>query len=100
MSWLMLACSLIAALWSPARKGLLLLTLLYMMFSCAFVTFPHSILGLEGATLIFQTYVTAQTNFRGFKVSNFNIFEGFQKNDNFWGIKILWIFFGVITKLD
>ena len=24
---------------------------------------------------------------------NFNIFLGFQKNEFFWGIKILWIFF-------
>ena len=26
---------------------------------------------------------------------NFNIFGGFQKNENFWGIMILWIFCGV-----
>ena len=24
----------------------------------------------------------------------------FQKNEYFWGMKILWIFFGVVTKLD
>ena len=32
----------------------------------------------------------------GFKIYNFNIFGGFQKNEYFWGIRILW----VITKLD
>ena len=31
--------------------------------------------------------------FFGFKILNFNIFGGFQKNKYFWGIKILWIFF-------
>ena len=30
---------------------------------------------------------------------NFDIFGGFQKNDILFGMKILWIFFGVITKL-
>ena len=39
-------------------------------------------------------------HFFGFKILNFIIFWGFQKNRYFWGIKILWIFFGVITKLD
>ena len=29
---------------------------------------------------------------------NFNIF--FRKINIFWGMKILWIFFGAITKLD
>ena len=36
-----------------------------------------------------------------FKIVNFNIFGGFQKNLYFLGgMKVLWIFFGVITKLD
>ena len=38
--------------------------------------------------------------FLGFKILNFNILGGFQKKVNiFWGMKIVWIFFGVITKL-
>ena len=31
---------------------------------------------------------------------NFNIFLGLSENEYFWGIKILWISFGVITILD
>ena len=38
--------------------------------------------------------------YAGFKILNFNIFQGFQKMNIFWGTKILWIFLGVITKLD
>ena len=38
--------------------------------------------------------------FGGFKILNFNIFGGFQKKKYFWGMKILLIFLGVITKLD
>ena len=34
-----------AALWSPAGKGAYLLTFLYVMFSCLFVTFSCGILG-------------------------------------------------------
>ena len=34
----------------------------------------------------------------GAQILNFNTFEGFQKNEYFWGMKILWISFGVITK--
>ena len=30
----------------------------------------------------------------GLKIFNFNTFEGFQKNEYFWGMKILWISFG------
>ena len=36
----------------------------------------------------------------GFRILNLNIFGGFQKNNIFGGMKILWIFFWVITKLD
>ena len=35
---------------------------------------------------------------RGVRILNFDIFGGFQKK-NLLGMKILWIFFGVITKL-
>ena len=34
----------------------------------------------------------------GFKILNFNTFEGFRKMKIFGGMKILWISFGVITK--
>ena len=38
--------------------------------------------------------------FFGFKKMNFNIFVFFfQKNEYFFGMKILWIFLGVITKI-
>ena len=40
----MLSGLFIAALWSPAGKGLTSL-LLFVMFNCAFVTFPCGILG-------------------------------------------------------
>ena len=42
---LMRSCLYIAALWSPAGKRASLLALLYVMFSCAFVTFPCGVLG-------------------------------------------------------
>ena len=36
-----------------------------------------------------------------FKILNFNIFGGFQKNIYFWGMEVLWIIWGggVITKI-
>ena len=40
----------------------------------------------------FHTYV-GSGHFLGFKILNFNIFGGFQKNEYFWGMNILWIFF-------
>ena len=40
----MLSCLFIAALWSPAGKGLTS-WLLFVMFNCVFVTFPGGILG-------------------------------------------------------
>ena len=39
-----LSCLFIAALWSPAGKGLSS-WLLFVMFNCVFVTFPFGILG-------------------------------------------------------
>ena len=44
---------------------------------------PH----LQGGTLIFS-YIRRLGPFFGFKILNFNIFGGFQKNEYFWGIKI------------
>ena len=40
----MLSCLFIAALWSPAGKRAKLLALLYVMFSCVFVTIPCGVL--------------------------------------------------------
>ena len=42
--FVMLSCLFIAALWSPAVKGLTS-WLLFVMFNCTFVTFPCGILG-------------------------------------------------------
>ena len=50
-----------------------------------------------GGTIIFS-FLRRLAPFLGFKILNFNTFKGFQKNENFWGMKILWISFGVITK--
>ena len=44
--------------------------------------------------------VRLSTSDGGVKILNFNIFEDFRKTEYFWGMKILWIFLGVITKLD
>ena len=55
--------------------------------------------GGGGVTLIFS-YILRLGHFWGFKNLAFNIFGGFQKKNVFWGIKILWIFWGVITKFD
>ena len=49
-----------------------------------------------GGTLIFS-YIRRLRSFFG--VQNFNIFGVFRKMNVFGGIKILWIFFGFITKL-
>ena len=53
----------------------------------------------QGGTLIFS-YIRRLGSFLG--GSNFEVpfFWGFKKNENFWGLKVLWIFFWVITKLD
>ena len=50
-------------------------------------------------TLIFS-YLRRLGSILWFKILNFNIFGGFQKSEYFGGMQILWIFFGVITKLD
>ena len=42
--FVMLSRLFIAALWSPARKGLTS-WLSFVMFNCAFITFPYGILG-------------------------------------------------------
>ena len=53
-----------------------------------------------GGTLIFSYIRRLGSSYLGFKVLNFNIFWAFRKINIFLGMKILWIFFGVITKLD
>ena len=46
------------------------------------------------------SYIRKQGHFRGVQNLNFNIFVGFQKNEYFGGMQILWIFWAVITKVD
>ena len=54
----------------------------------------------QWGSLIFS-YIRRLGSFLGFKIFNFNIFWVFQKNEYFLvGMKILWIFFSIITKLD
>ena len=48
--------------------------------------------GGGGGTLTFS-YIRRLGPFFGVKFLNFNIFWGFQKNEYFLGMKILWIFF-------
>ena len=54
--------------------------------------------GGGGGTPIFS-HIRSLGPFLGFKILNFNIFWGFQKNEYFWGIKILWIFWGGHHKI-
>ena len=54
--------------------------------------------GGGGGTLIFS-HIRRLGPFFGFKILNFNIFWGFQKNEYFWGYEdFVAIFWGVITK--
>ena len=54
--------------------------------------------GGRRGTLIFS-YIHRRVSFIWFTIKNFDIFFGFQKKKKM-GMKILWIFIGVITKLD
>ena len=58
--------------------------------------------GGGGGTLIFSYLHRLGSIFGVQKFdSHYFLFLGFFRNMNiFWGMKILWIFFGVITKLD
>ena len=49
--------------------------------------------------MIFFAYV-GSGHFLGFKIFNFNIFWGFQQNEYFGGMKILWMFSLGHHKLD
>ena len=51
-----------------------------------------------GCTLIFS-YIRRLGSFYGFKILNFNILGVFRKTNEFWGVKILWIFFGGHPKI-
>ena len=53
----------------------------------------------QGGTLVFS-YIRRLGSFFGFKILNFIIFGVFRKMSIFGGMKILWIFVGVIAKLD
>ena len=57
--------------------------------------------GGGGGTLIFS-YIHRLWSFFGVPNFEFQSFGGGggSKNEFFWGLKILWIFFWVITKLD
>ena len=55
--------------------------------------------GGGAGTMIFSYIRRLGSFFGGFKILNFIIFWGFKKM-NFLGMKILWIFLWVITKLD
>ena len=50
----MLSCLFLAALWSPARERAGVLALLFVMFSCVFITFPSCALG-QVSNLIVST---------------------------------------------
>ena len=55
--------------------------------------------GGGGGTLIFK-YIRRLRPLFGFNLLNFNIFWDFKKMNIFGGMKVLWIFLGVITKFD
>ena len=50
-------------------------------------------------TLVFS-YIRRLKQFLGFKIFGFNIFGSFRKMNIFWGMIKLWIFLGIITKLE
>ena len=54
--------------------------------------------GAGGGPLIFSQYV-GSAHFLGFKILNFNIFGGFQKNKYFWGYEDFMDIFWGYTKL-
>ena len=52
----------------------------------------------EGSTLIFS-YIRRRGLFFGVQNFKVQLFSGFQKNEYFLGMKILWIFFGDHHKI-
>ena len=55
--------------------------------------------GGGGGSIIFS-YIRRLGSFFGLKILNFNTFGVFRIINIFWGMKILEIFLGVITKLN
>ena len=51
-------------------------------------------------TLIFSYIRRHEYFFFWFKILKFSFFQVFRKMNIFLGMKVLWIFLGVITKLD
>ena len=60
---------------------------------------PKGLCVCGGGPLVFS-YIRRVGSFMGVQNFKFQYFWGFQQNNYFLGMKILWIFFGVITKLD
>ena len=65
---------------------------------------PNWTLGPQGggggdSDIFIHVYV-GSGHLRGFRILNFNIFSGFQKIEYFWGMTILWIFFGSHHKFE
>ena len=54
--------------------------------------------GGGGGSLIFS-YIRRLGSFFGVQNFDFYYFGGFQKNEYFWGMKILWIFFILKKKM-
>ena len=71
------------------------LCLLFVMLSSLFIAALKSPVGkgLEGCTLILSYIRRLRSSFC-VQIVKFNIILGFQKNQYFWGMNILWIFFG------
>ena len=82
--FVMLSYLFIAALWSPAGKGVSLwgLALLCVMFNCVFVTFPFAVLGqlwylfvlIPGRCLL-TNFLTEKMQIFHFLLSNFGILD-------------------------
>ena len=47
-----------------------------------------------GAITLIISYICRLGPLFGFEILNFNTLGGFQKNEYFWGMNKLWIFFG------
>ena len=46
----------------------------------------------QGGSNLILSYISRLGSFFGVKILNFNILGGFQKNEYFFGMKVLWIF--------
>ena len=71
-------CLLIAALWSPAGKGLIS-WLLFVMFNCVFVTFPYGILDQVWyliVLILIQLMHSFEVNIRICQLENSDVHRG------------------------